>query len=109
MDAETLFSTYRQRHMAQMNRRDLLNILKSEWVAGSTQIFREDCNKEDHQAISKWILGLLDQETMSESEELIVNLLHHSLNFDIPFKATASVRAELLQEVRIKIADASPK
>ena len=46
---------------------------------------------------------------MSESEELIVNLVHHSLNFDIPFKVTASVRAELLHEVRMKIADASPK
>ena len=56
--------------MAQMSRRNLLNILKSEWVAGSAQIFREDYKKEDHQAISKWILGLLDKKQCRKAKSL---------------------------------------
>jgi hypothetical protein len=84
-----------------------LDRLKSEWMTGSTAIFQADGNKEDHQAISKWIVGLLDQGTRSEDGELIFNLVYHSLNFDIPFKATASARAELLQRVRLKINDTS--
>jgi transcriptional regulator CtsR len=89
--------------------REYLDRVKSEWVNGSAFIFGADSNKEDHQAISKWILGLLDQEVRSEEEECIVRLVYHSLNFDIPFRATASVRAELLQMVRIKIGDTSRK
>jgi hypothetical protein len=93
--------------VVQKDNRESLDRLKSEWMSGSAIIFRADNNKEDHQAISKWILGLLDQETRSEDEELIVSLVYHGLNFDIPLKATASVRAELLQMVRMKINDTS--
>jgi hypothetical protein len=92
-----------KRHMVQKYSREFLDRLKSEWKSGSVIIFRADSNKEDHQAISKWILGLLVQETRSEDEERIVNLVYHGLNFDIPFEATSSVRAELLQMVRMKI------
>jgi hypothetical protein len=52
------------------NSREFLDRLKSEWMSGSAIIFQDDSNKEDHQAISKWILGLLDQEARSEDEEL---------------------------------------
>jgi len=55
--------------------RECLDRLKSEWVNGSAIIFRADSNKEDHQANSKWVLGLLDQEARSEEEEYIVNLV----------------------------------
>jgi hypothetical protein len=98
----------KKRHMKE-NSREFLDRLKSEWMSGSAIIFQADSNKEDHQAISKWILGLLDQEAMSEDEELIVSFAYHSLNFDVPFKATASERAELLQRVRMKINDSSRK
>ena len=89
--------------------REFSDRLKSEWMSGSAIIFQADGNKEDHQAISKWILGLLDQETRSDDEELIFNLVYHSLNFDIPFKATACPRAELLRMVRLKINDTGRK
>jgi hypothetical protein len=55
--------------------RECLDRLKSEWVNRSAIIFRADSNQEDHQAISKWVLGLLDQEARSEEEEYIVNLV----------------------------------
>ena len=54
---------------------ECLDRLKSEWVNGSAIIFRADSNEEDHQAIGKWVLGLLDQEARSEEEEYIVNLV----------------------------------
>ena len=85
--------------------REFLDRLKSEWMSGSVVIFGADGNKEDHPALSRLILRLLDQETRSEDEDLIVSLVYHSLNFDIPFKATASVRAEMLKMVRRKIKD----
>ena len=93
----------------QNHNREYLDRLKSEWMNGSAIILRDDSNKKDHQSISKWIEGLLDQETRSNDEDLIVSLVYHSLNFDIPFKATASERAKLLQLVRAKINDASRK
>jgi len=52
-----------------------LDRLKSEWVNRSAIIFRADSNEEDHQAIGKWVLGLLDQEARSEEEEYLVNLV----------------------------------
>ena len=55
--------------------RECLDRLKSEWVNRSAIIFRADSNEEDHQAIGKWVLGLLDQEARSEEEEYIVNLV----------------------------------
>jgi hypothetical protein len=100
---------WQMRRTVQGHIRKYLDRLKSEWMNGSAIIFRDDSNKEDHQAISRWILGLLDQETRSNDEELIVSLVYHSLNCDIPFKATASERAKLLQLVRAKINDASRK
>ena len=77
----------------QKHSREFLDRLKSEWMSGSAIIFQADGNKEDHQAISQWILALLDRKTRSEDDELIFNLVYHSLNFDIPFKATACPRA----------------
>jgi hypothetical protein len=89
--------------------REFLDCLKSEWSSGSAVIFQADSNKEDHQAIRKWVLELLSQETRSEDEELILNYVYHGLNFDIPFEATAGIRAKLLQTVRTKINDATRK
>jgi hypothetical protein len=91
--------------MVQKDSREFLDRLKFEWMSGSVVVFRADANKEDHHAISRWILGLLDQETRSEDEDVIINCLYHGLNFDIPFEATAGFRAELLQMVRLKIND----
>ena len=93
----------------QKHSREFSDRLKSEWMSGSAVIFQADGNKEDHQAISQWVQGLLDRETRSEDDELIFNLVYHSLNFDIPFKATASARADLLRMVRLKINDTGRK
>jgi hypothetical protein len=89
--------------MSEKYSKEFLDRLRREWLGGSAVIFGADRNKEDHRAISKWILGLLNQETLSEEDELMVSRVYHSLNFDIPFAATASVRAELLHIVRMKI------
>ncbi len=79
--------------------------LKQEWTEGGRFVLRDDDHPKDHREIHNWLLEFLDKEERSDEDEYIVTCVYHSLNFDIPFKATKGVRSELVNIVRMKIKD----
>ena len=79
--------------------------LKAEWVGGGEIILKADRQTEDHGDIYKWVLDFLDNGSRDPDYGYFLSTLYHSLNFDIPFEATSSVREELLQMARMKIKD----
>lgn len=93
-----------------LTRSELAKILKGEWLGGAQIVLREDELKTDHPAINQWVSMLLNKnaaapDDLSSDENLIVSLVYYSLNFDIPFEATAGVRRQLLSAVRTKMRD----
>jgi hypothetical protein len=77
--------------------------LKQEWIESGRFVLRDDDHPKDHTEIHNWLLEFLDKEERSDEDEYIASCVYHSLNFDIPFPATKSVRCELLNIVRMKI------
>jgi hypothetical protein len=82
---------------------EILDELKSEWRDGSTIILDADDHRGDHCKIKQWVARFLEEGARNEDDKLLLNRIYHSLNFDIPFRATANVRAELLEHVRARL------
>ena len=79
-------------------------MLRVEWINSGFLVLGDDDHQQDHPNINRWIIDFLNKKELEGDELLIVSLICHSLNFDIPFKATKSVRSHLLRTVRMKIA-----
>jgi len=80
-------------------------VLKNEWLGFGCFVLKDDLNTSDHAEIDKWIMDLLSKKSRSKEDEYVVHCINHACTSDIPFKATASIRAELLSIVRMKIKD----
>lgn len=77
--------------------------LRQEWSEGGRIVLQDDADGSDHSAVHRWVARLIDGDIADDDG--ILSLVHHSLNFDIPFAATRGVREELLHVVRMKIRD----
>jgi len=80
-------------------------VLKVEWINSGFLVLGDDDHQQDHAEINCWIIDLLSKNELIGDEISIVSLVYHSLSFDIPFKATKSIRNDLLRTVRMKMAD----
>lgn len=82
-----------------------LAALKKEWIEGGRHVLQDDADGSDHSVVHHWVVRLIDGGILDDDRDGILSLVHHSLNFDIPFAATKGVRDELLHVVRMKIRD----
>jgi hypothetical protein len=82
-----------------------LEILRKEFLRDYRILFTDDNHKDDHEIIMKWIWNLLNKTDRSDEDEFFVHSTYHCLTSDIPIGATASIRREFLEAVRMKISD----
>ncbi len=81
---------------------DLLRHLSTDWARSGRSVVADDDSPIDHRDIEDWVAHFIEDNHQTDGDErgLILALIYHSLNFDIPFAATRNVRAELLQIAR---------
>lgn len=79
--------------------------LRSEWISGGWLVVRDDASPSDHESVYRWVLDVIDGHVDDPDHSVIITTIYHSLNFDIPFSATKSVRDELMSMARRKLED----
>ncbi|WP_018045111.1 hypothetical protein [Methylobacterium sp. 88A] len=79
--------------------------LRSEWITGGRLVVGDDPSPSDHEAVYRWVLDFMDGGADDPDYGTVLGLIYHSLNFDIPFSATKSVRDDLMHMARRKLED----
>ena len=77
--------------------------LRSEWITGGRLVVRDDSSPSDHDSVYDWVLTYIDDGADDPDYGVVLGLVYHSLNFDIPFSATKSVRDDLMRISRRKL------
>lgn len=77
--------------------------LRREWTDLGRMVLADDPDSADHPVLYAWILAFIDGGINDPDYEAIYVLIYHSVNFDIPFRATERVRGELISFVRRKL------
>lgn len=79
--------------------------LRSEWIGGGRLVVGDDSSPSDQDSIYRWVLTFIDGGADDPDYGVVLGLVYHSLNFDIPFSATKSVRDDLMHMARTKLED----
>lgn len=77
--------------------------LRSEWITGVRLVVGDDSSPSDHESVYRWVLNFIDRSADDPDYSTVLGLIYHSLNFDIPFSATQSVRDDLMHMARRKL------
>lgn len=77
--------------------------LRREWVSGGRLVVGDDPSPSDHDSVYHWVLHFIDGNGDDPDYASIMGIIFHSLNFDIPFSATKSVRNDLMHIARRKL------
>ncbi|UPA28051.1 hypothetical protein K6301_23925 (plasmid) [Shinella oryzae] len=68
-------------------------------------VLRDHGVGSDLEAIQEWVSWFIVNGRQDQDYELILSRIDHSLNLDIPFAATSTVRESLISTVRSKLKD----
>jgi len=84
---------------------DYINYLQREWSLSGTLVLRDHGVESDLKAIHEWVSWFIVNGAGDKEYELILSHIDHSLNLDIPFAATFTVREALISAVRERMKD----
>ncbi|WP_247221334.1 hypothetical protein [Shinella oryzae] len=84
---------------------DYIGYLQQEWSISGALVLRDHGVGSDLEAIQEWVSWFIVNGRQDQDYELILSRIDHSLNLDIPFAATSTVRESLISTVRSKLKD----
>ena len=88
---------------------DYIDYLKREWALSGALVLRDHGVESDLGAIHEWVSWFIVNGSGDPEYELILSYIDHSLNLDIPFAATSTVRESLISAARSRLRDSTTR